>query len=37
MVADTSVRPSGTLIDHEADIDRTNYGETDKPESTLIE
>ena len=37
VVADTSVGPSGTLIDHEADIDRTNYEETDKAESTTIE
>ena len=30
-VTNASVRPSGTLIDDKADIDRTDWEETDKP------
>ena len=36
-VANASVRSLGTLIDHEADIDRRNWEETDKPEPITIE
>ena len=35
--ANASVRPSGTLIDSEADIDRMNWEEKDKPEPTTID
>ena len=31
-VTNASVRPSGTTIDHKADIDRTDWEEIDKPE-----
>ncbi len=36
-VANVSIGPSGPLIDHEADIDRTDWEEKDKPEPITVE
>ena len=37
VVTNASVRPSGTLIDHKPDIDRTDWEEIDKPEPNTDE